>query len=309
MKRLLRALAGCGILAASIGVPLAEPTAAAGVVDIHVGSFYFEDATVGDGVIRANVGDQLRFTFDDNGGHTADVDALGIHTGKQAQGAVVVTAPLTTPGTYELYCTPHRKRGHLTTLIVSGVAATTTTTSAPTTTQAPTTTTTAAPTTTQAPTTTVAGATTTAGGESTSTTQAGQQTSTSTTTAGAASTSPTTSAGTATSNTESGDPADPTIAQETDVTTSEDIDKSGELTREGEPDAVPFTDDSMTESAPSRSADVLESSAELLPVGVTEPDGKPWLRSVWVGLLSLVPITGITIVAGTRARRLSLRSD
>jgi plastocyanin len=304
MKRLLRTLAICGILAGSIGVPLAEPAAAAGVVDIHVGSFYYEDATVGDGVIRANVGDQLRFTFDDNGGHTADVDALGIHTGKQAQGAVVVTAPLTTPGTYELYCTPHRRRGQLTTLIVSGEVATTTTT-----TNAPTTTTTAAATTTQAPTTTAAGSTTTAGGESTSTTQAGQETSTSTTTGGATSTSPTTSAGTATSNTESGDPADPTIAQETDVTTSEDIDKSEELTGEGEPDAFPFTDDSMTESASSESADVLESSVELLPVGVTEPDGKPWLRSVWVGLLSLVPITGITIVAGTRARRLSLRSD
>ena len=303
MKRLFRALVVFGILAVSIGVPIAVPAAAAGVVDIHVGTFYYEDATVGDGVIHANVGDQIRFIFDDNGAHTADVDALGIHTGTQRQGAVVVTAQLTAPGTYELYCTPHRRRGHFTTLIVSGeVATTTTTTSAPTTTTT-TTKTTAAPATTQATTTTVAGATTTTAGGFTSTTQAGQQTSTSSTTAGASSTGPTTSTGTATPDIESVDRADPTIARDADATTAETIVESAELTREGEPDAVPFTDDSSTGSALAQAADVLESSAELLPIGVTEPEGKPWLRSVWVGLLSLVPIAGIKIVAGTRARR------
>ena len=63
----------------------ADP-AAAEVVTVNVGSFYFEDASTGSRTeVRVNIGDQLRFVFESSG-HSADVDELGISTGTQGFG-------------------------------------------------------------------------------------------------------------------------------------------------------------------------------------------------------------------------------
>jgi plastocyanin len=266
----------------------ASPSAtAAGVVDIHVGSFYFEDSSVGDGVITANVGDQIRFTFDDSGGHNAQVDELGINTGVQGAGTVVVTGALTTPGTFTLYCKPHRRRGHLTTLIVSGDAPPTT--AAPTT-AAPTT----SPPTTLAPTTTAA--TTTA-----------PTTAAPTTTDIADGTAPTTVDG-------ANDPAT-TISSGTSVTavssTTSVTPTDGATTDDAPPpnegdhlDAVAAPLGSQTgEEAPAQAPDggATASSPEnsLLPVGVVAGE-KTWLRSVWVGLFAAVPIAVLMTIAARR---------
>lgn len=51
---------------------------------------------------------------------------------------------------------------------------------------------------------------------------------------------------------------------------------------------------------------------DLLPVGVTAPDGTPWLRSVWVALAALVVMVGVVTAAvavGERRHRESIRID
>lgn len=136
----------------------------AAVIEVKTGSFYYEDSTVGDDRIVAEVGDQLRFVIEDGGKgtpHTVEIPGLGISSGPLATKSVYVTAVLAKPGEYQLFCKPHRKKGHETTLIVTGEPLTTTT--------APTTTTTTPPAT--EPTTTTTGpadeATTTTGSTTT----------------------------------------------------------------------------------------------------------------------------------------------
>jgi hypothetical protein len=129
--------------------------AGASLRQIAVGNFYFEDETVGDGEVEAQVGDQLRFTVLDGGPgtpHTVDIDELGVHSGSLAAGETFTTPVIGKAGTFLLYCKPHDQRGHKTTLVVTGTAVTTATTAPPaTSTTAPTTTTTAKPTTTTKP--------------------------------------------------------------------------------------------------------------------------------------------------------------
>ncbi|MCH8984406.1 MAG: hypothetical protein IH943_09975 [Acidobacteria bacterium] len=108
----------------------------AAVVNISSGSFYYEDATVGDGRITAKVGDQLRFVTEDAGKgtpHTVEIPGLGISSGPLATNSTYVTVAITKPGEYQVFCKPHRKKGHETTLVVTGQALTTTTTATATT--------------------------------------------------------------------------------------------------------------------------------------------------------------------------------
>ncbi len=129
-----RLIVGAAILAAALGATAGIVLAAA--VNVGVGNHYFEDATVGDGVVTAKVGDQLRLTAVDTGTdgrpHTADVDALNIHSGGLTPGSVYVSPVITQPGTFVLYCKVHlRSQNHQTTLVVTGTAVTPTPTPAP----------------------------------------------------------------------------------------------------------------------------------------------------------------------------------
>ena len=94
------------VLGAGVGV--------AAVVSVSSGSYYFEDASVGDGKITAKVGDQLRFVTEDAGKgtpHTVEIPELGISSGPLATSSVYVTPVITTPGEYRLFCKPHWRKG------------------------------------------------------------------------------------------------------------------------------------------------------------------------------------------------------
>ncbi len=115
----------------------------AAVVGIATGSFYYEDSTVGDGKITAEVGDQLRFVIEDGGRgtpHTVEIPELGISSGPLGTNKTFVTPVITMPGEYVVFCKPHRKKGHETVLVVTGEALTPTTQQQPTTTEPSTTT-------------------------------------------------------------------------------------------------------------------------------------------------------------------------
>jgi hypothetical protein len=124
MRRLVLLTAG---LAA--GLVTATGAVLAATVNVNVGNYYFEDATIGDGKVTARVGDQLRLTVVDRGTdgrpHTADVDGLGFHSGALQPGSTWVSPVITKPGTFQLYCKVHlRSQNHQTTLVVSGTAIT-----------------------------------------------------------------------------------------------------------------------------------------------------------------------------------------
>lgn len=122
----------------ALGAFASARSAQAALSEVHLGNFYYEDATVGDGKIEIRQGDQIRFTADDNGPgtpHTVEVDALGIHSGGLSTGQTYTTPPIQQAGTFKLYCKFHENKGHVTTLVVlANGSATTTTTTAPTTT-------------------------------------------------------------------------------------------------------------------------------------------------------------------------------
>lgn len=132
-----RAVVAAGLVA--VGGVVFGGTALAALRGVHVGSNYFEDATVGDGKIEIRQGDQLRFITDDNGTggkpHTAEVDELGIHSGFLATGETYTTPPIQQVGSFKLYCSFHEAAGHKTTLVVLSSGTATTTTAAPTTTR------------------------------------------------------------------------------------------------------------------------------------------------------------------------------
>ena len=141
------------LLAMVAGAVLSVP-AAASLRQIAVGNFYFEDESVGDGTVVAQVGDQLRFSVLDGGPgtpHTVDVDELGIHSGSLASGETFTTPPISKAGTFVLYCKPHDQRGHKAALVVTGTPITTATTAPSTTTTGPATSTTSKPTATTKP--------------------------------------------------------------------------------------------------------------------------------------------------------------
>lgn len=123
VRRAVGGAAVAGLLLAAVAVPVA-----AAVRDVAVGNFYFDDATPGDGVVTARVGDQLRFTVVGGSGHTVTVEALGIDSGTLSPGATFVTPVLGVPGRYTLICRTHVQRGHTATLTVLAAGAATTTT-------------------------------------------------------------------------------------------------------------------------------------------------------------------------------------
>ena len=288
----------------------AGPARAANVVTIRVGSYYFEDGSVGDGVVTAQVGDQLRFVFDDSG-HSADVDALGISTGTLGSGAVFVTSPITQAGTFELYCRPHRRLGHRTNLVVTGVAATTTTTTSTTTTTTVPVTTTTAPTTAPA-TTAPASRTTTTTTRPPGTTLPGRST---TTVAGAVETITTqpidvpTSVGSAvvSPGDDDGGSLDGDAAMEMTPLTPGG---SSEVER-GSDGSVPDVAGAHGEHSDAASGAVDAADPGVggalppvtSPVGLLSPSSTVWLRSVWASVFAGVPILAVAVVAVRRSRR------
>ncbi len=240
----------------------------AATVNVHAGSYYFEDGTVGDGKITAQVGDQIRVYVDDGGGrsgkpHSVNVDELGIHSGSLAKGSVYVTPPLLTAGSFRFYCKFHKAapNNHWTTLIVSGATATPKPTPAPT--SKPTPAPTLAPGVTATPKPTLApGATPTATPGATPTATPGATLAT-----GASATPPGAS---------------------------------------GEASAAPQASDGAIAVLPDGGDDPAPSSGmdeDLLPSGVTTPGDLPWLRSVWVGLAALIPLAALALAAIGMARR------
>lgn len=110
-------------------------TARAALIEVHLGSTYYEDATVGDGKIEVRQGGQIQFITDDSGTggrpHTVEVDELGIHSGSLTTGQTYTTPAIQQAGTFKLYCKFHENAGHWTTLVVLSNATATTTTAAP----------------------------------------------------------------------------------------------------------------------------------------------------------------------------------
>lgn len=125
------------VVGAVIALALLAASAFGATITAHIGSFYFEDATVGDGEIDVHVGDQVKFIVDDGGAggkpHSVVVTELGIDSGGLLAGSTYVTPVLDTPGTYILFCRFHRvSQDHWTTLVVTGTKATPKPTPAPT---------------------------------------------------------------------------------------------------------------------------------------------------------------------------------
>jgi plastocyanin len=280
------------LLAIAAGALLSAP-AGASLRQIAVGNFYFEDETVGDGKVVAQVGDQLRFSVLDSGPgtpHTVEVNELGIHSGSLAAGETFTTPPIATAGTFILYCKPHDQRGHKTTLVVSGTSITTATT-------APTTTTTTAATTTAKPTTTTKPPTTTttvsAGGAPSS------SASTTTTAKPTTTTAPTTTSAAVGAGTAAPGTGDPGAG---DATSG-----GGEAAAPAEGDPAGGTDPGETAFAPVGRGTVDDlaggpaagSFDELLDRRLRGRNG-PWTRSIRLALAALVPMA---LAAGVALRR------
>ena len=255
------------MVAGTLSLHSAEAVSAdsAKVVTVEVGSFYFEDGSTGSrSLVSANVGDQLRFVFVDSG-HSADVDALGISTGTRNGGDVFVTAPISQAGDFDLYCKPHRNRGHRTVLRVSN-------------TQPPTSTTTQPP------------STTTPQPSPTTTTQPAIPSTTTTQPA-----IPSTTA----------EPSSPTTTTQPAIpsTTAEPSNPDGNATPSPD-ERTPTTELSGTAAAFSdsdlqRSEAGSEPSAPL-PVGLIVSESNVWIQSVWAGVMAGIPILGAAFVATRR---------
>lgn len=123
------------------GAVVGAGSARAALSEVHLGgspgTFYFDDASAGDGRVEIRQGDQIRFVADDGGQggkpHSAKVDELGIDSGSLSRGQTFTTPPIEQAGTFKLYCKFHEGAGHWSTLVVVSDGRTTTT-SAPSTT-------------------------------------------------------------------------------------------------------------------------------------------------------------------------------
>ena len=281
----MRLLAVLTMVAGTLSLHSAEAVSAdsAKVVTVEVGSFYFEDGSTGSrSLVSANVGDQLRFVFVDSG-HSADVDALGISTGTRNGGDVFVTAPISQAGDFDLYCKPHRNRGHRTVLRVSNTQPPTSTTTQP----PPTTTTQPPPTTTTQP-----------AIPSTTTTQPAIPSTT------AEPSSPTTTTQPAIPST-TAEPSSPTTTTQPAIpsTTAEPSNPDGNATPSPD-ERTPTTELSGTAAAfsdsdPQSSEAGSEPSAPL-PVGLIVSESNVWIQSVWAGVMAGIPILGAAFVATRR---------
>ena len=286
------------LLAGAAGTALAVP-AGASLREIAVGNFYYEDETVGDGKVEAQVGDQLRFNVLDGGPgtpHTVEIDELGVHSGSLSAGETFTTPPIGKAGTFILYCKPHDQRGHKTTLVVTGTAttpatapaATTTTTAATPTTATPTTvTTTKATPTTKPPATTATTAPPTSG-------TAGSSATTTTTARATSTTAPTTATASGTGTTGTAAPGDPAAPAGTaSVSGTPEGSEAGDGTI-GETALVPTGRGTVDgESAAAGSL------AELLDRRLRSRNG-PWTRSIRLALVALLPMV---LAAGLALRR------
>lgn len=249
----------------AMGVTLAVAVAGAvmaATVNVQVGSYYFEDATVDDGKVVASVGDQLRFTIDDGGldgkPHSVNVDELGIHSGALLKGSTYVTAVLDKPGTYVLYCVFHRtSNDHFTTLVVTGSVSTgTPSTPAPTRTPAP------------------------------------SPPPVPTSTPGPGSTPTSTAAGGSSQG-----PAATSVPGSTSAPAASAAGASTALASAADGSADPAATASPS-AAPGESP---SDGGGLLPPGVTGPGELTWLRSVGIALAALVPIVLVALLAARRA--------
>lgn len=284
------------LVAMAAALALAGPAQAA-LRQVHVGNFYFEDATVGDGKVEATVGDQLQFVIDDGGSgtpHTVEVDELNIHSGMLSTGQTFTTPPIPQAGTYLLYCKTHLNRGHKTTLIVDPAAGTGTTT---TTTTAPSTTTTTAKLTSTTTSTTTATTTKAGTGSSSSTTTTTRPT----TGTVAPSTSTTSSSGTTAASGSAGS-----------ASTTGGASSSGTVEAPSPGSDLPGPSAGGTGSAPQgettdttlASVGVGKADASLLAGAPGQPGsldtllgrklrGKaPWTRSIRLSLVALIPMAG-----------------
>lgn len=102
-------------------VALTGSVALASQVSVAVGSFYFEDSTVGDGKIVVNQGDRITFVFQGNAQHTATVNGM-FDSQRKGGGDTYTTGTLTTAGTFSLYCGVHGAARHSSTLIIKSTS-------------------------------------------------------------------------------------------------------------------------------------------------------------------------------------------
>lgn len=161
-----------GLMVIGFGAGAAGPAHAA-TRNVVVRNYVFDDATPGDGVVTATVGDVLHFSIEGTAGqkHSINVNELAIASGEKASGTTF-DALATQAGTFALYCdVKHGSHTHAAQLVIAapaggGGAATTTTTASggATSTTRPASSTTARPGTGAATTSTAAGATGSGGG-------------------------------------------------------------------------------------------------------------------------------------------------
>jgi hypothetical protein len=279
--------------------------AGASLRQIAVGNFYFEDETVGDGKVVAQVGDQLRFNVLDGGPgtpHTVEVNELGIHSGSLGSGETFTTPPISQAGTFILYCKPHDQRGHKTTLVVSGTSITTPTTAPTTTTTAPTTTTTAKGTTTTKPPATGATTTTTrlAGTGSSPTTTPTRATTTTAAPATSTTAPATTSPGGGTGAT--GSAVDLAGAESASTGGDATAQPAGGGGADGTESALAPVGRGTVGDLPESAAGSLDGFLNRLPRG----ENGPWTRSIRLGLAALLPMV---LAAGVALRRWSPPPD
>jgi plastocyanin len=107
---------------AALAVLTAVVPAAAATRTVHVGSYYFEDATRGDSRVVVQQGDRITFVFEGKAQHTATVDGM-FSSGTRSPGARWTTPLLTRVGTNTMYCPVHGAPRHGTALIVQRRAA------------------------------------------------------------------------------------------------------------------------------------------------------------------------------------------
>jgi plastocyanin len=112
-----RAVAMLAICACCV---LATIPARAALHEVSVGNYYYQDDATGARKLEVREGDQIRFTIRqaDYPPHSINVKELGIHSGDLLVFQTYTTPPLKKTGTFVLYCTAHRDRGHWTTLKV-----------------------------------------------------------------------------------------------------------------------------------------------------------------------------------------------
>jgi hypothetical protein len=89
---------------------------------VRVGSYYFEDATRGDGRVVVAAGDRITFSIEGKAQHTATVDGW-FSSGRRSPGQRWTTPALTRLGTFTLYCQVHGAPRHGTVLVVRRAAA------------------------------------------------------------------------------------------------------------------------------------------------------------------------------------------